>query len=969
MHQGQRSRFLFVLVVTGICTADVIPTVKVDKSLPDWLNTPDPRNATSTVTVTNLDENTISLSNGFLARVFVISPFFVTWDIATLKGSALRGLSAEGTITLDNATYDIGGAFPINDDGTACPLPVGIGPSNNCPTAYFNRSIEYAPNTSAFMYTSHWTSQPTAPFPWKQARHAPDMPWPPLGLRLSVNFTAPKSAPTRHQGIVITMNYEMYQGAPILSKWMDVHMLPSAAELSNQKKQNQNQKPKLKQKRKQLKNVPSDQQGPVCIQPCTMTLPPSDWESRWELMPMPGNMVMIKLQGPQSLCLSPVHGTAYHSFNDDVDVVSCNATDTLQHWSVNTSASTIETRATPAALAALGHVGICGMYPSNPCSIDVNNHQDDSSTTTAMTPSSVPIWKFVNQSVEAASGNSIGQFQLLAYGSSGTQCIWHTPLPPPPPSPPPPPPKLPCDVGCVLVSGAHIEILRLNQPWAPSPALNGNYGGPSNDGLLAVHSSQALNHGTIIQWGTDPTFDPEYSGNDGSIQPMVVVGYADKASYGGPAARVRVGGSFTSFRSIELFADSVEPERLGLSLRKRTRMLAPQTSEAPLFMHLTDVSASGVKSAVDQMVDVGGFDMLIFSFGSGFQLENESPEYVAGIKASVAYANAHGIEVGGYDLIALSRGGTGYDTINPLTGQPSGSACFASNWNLELLNKTLTFIAETGLSMVETDGPYGGTPCGSTSHNHYDAYDSIQRQWQNQVDFYEQLRKLGVFVHAPDDYVFAGGANKNCGWYSEMQFSLPRWQWISISHSEVFDHTFAQTPTQTWMFAPLIDYHSGGAPAALEPFTQHSQAWEWTLATYIGAGVGACYRGNELYDTPQVKAIVSKWTLFWVKYRSILTQDIIHVQRPDMQSVDVLMHVTANKTEPIAALAVFYNPSMMSQNSTFDLNLYYTGETGSVKVLMEDVQPARIVPLERDYSISVAVNMAPRTITYVVVRR
>ena len=96
----------------------------------------------------------------------------------------------------------------------------------------------------------------------------------------------------------------------------------------------------------------------------------------------------------------------------------------------------------------------------------------------------------------------------------------------------------------------------------------------------------------------------------------------------------------------------------------------------------------------------------------------------------------------------------------------------------------------TGLSMVETDGPYGGQSCGSTQHDHYGADDSITAQWTNQAAFYSELRARGVFVHAPDDYLFAGGANKFCGWYSEMQYSLPRWQWISISHQEVFDHTY-----------------------------------------------------------------------------------------------------------------------------------------------------------------------------------
>ena len=190
---------------------------------------------------------------------------------------------------------------------------------------------------------------------------------------------------------------------------------------------------------------------------------------------------------------------------------------------------------------------------------------------------------------------------------------------------------------------------------------------------------------------------------------------------------------------------------------------------------------------MDQIVATGGgFDMIIFSFGSGFNLESTDPVYWAQVKASVAYANARGVEIGGYDLIALSLTGKGYDAIDPATGGSAGSTCFASGWNRGLLKQVMSFIEHTGLSMVETDGPYGGTPCGATDHDHYGAEDSVQRQWENQAAFYAALRAKGVFVHAPDDYTFAGGANKRCGWYSEMQYSLPRWQHIGISHQEVY---------------------------------------------------------------------------------------------------------------------------------------------------------------------------------------
>ena len=100
-------------------------------------------------------------------------------------------------------------------------------------------------------------------------------------------------------------------------------------------------------------------------------------------------------------------------------------------------------------------------------------------------------------------------------------------------------------------------------------------------------------------------------------------------------------------------------------------------------------------------------------------MESTDPAYWKEVRASVEYANAHGVEIGGYNLIAASLTGKGFDTIDPATGTPSGSTCFASGWNRELLEQFLRFIKATGLSMVELDGSYAGTPCGSKDHDHY----------------------------------------------------------------------------------------------------------------------------------------------------------------------------------------------------------------------------------------------------------
>jgi hypothetical protein len=288
------------------------PTLVISNPASDWLLQPDPRLSPAVVELQQLDNQTIALTNGLVARVFAIEPFFATWDIATSKGSAIRAVSEEATVTLDGRTYHVGGAFPLLDDGSgaACPLPHGVGPANNCPTAYFNRSNPYAANTSAFVYLAHWTSAPTAPFPWKQARHAPDMPWPPLGLRLNVNMTAPADCAPAHKDIVVTLHYEMYQGIPAMSKWLTVthtgHNVSTAATTAAAPTATITTTTKPPQ---QL-GLPVDQQGPVNIQACDTKLPPSDWESRWLLAP--DAVGSVKLNGGAGLCLTLTPGQAYH---------------------------------------------------------------------------------------------------------------------------------------------------------------------------------------------------------------------------------------------------------------------------------------------------------------------------------------------------------------------------------------------------------------------------------------------------------------------------------------------------------------------------------------------------------------------------------------------------------------------------------------------------------------------------------
>ena len=237
----------------------------------------------------------------------------------------------------------------------------------------------------------------------------------------------------------------------------------------------------------------------------------------------------------------------------------------------------------------------------------------------------------------------------------------------------------------------------------------------------------------------------------------------------------------TSFRVHELVLGSSEPERVALSKHRLLRLLAPHTQENPIFFHMTDSSSVAFRSAIDQMAEVG-FEMLIYSFGSGFNIESTDEKYIEQVASDIAYANSKGIEVGGYDLICWTRKVQAqWLAIDPTTGQPTDSACFASGWYDYLLNRTLTFMDRTNLSMIETDGPFPGYSCASTNHSHHtNVDDSVYRQSLLQGEYFRILRERSVSINQPDNYFYEGGSKTAMG-YSEEQYSLPRWMDISVS--------------------------------------------------------------------------------------------------------------------------------------------------------------------------------------------
>ncbi len=430
----------------------------------------------------------------------------------------------------------------------------------------------------------------------------------------------------------------------------------------------------------------------------------------------------------------------------------------------------------------------------------------------------------------------------------------------------------------------------------------------------------------------------------------------------GPDQVIAPGESFESFRAFELVQDSTERERKGLAQRRMYRTIAPWVTENPVLMHVRSAKPDAVRLAIDQCADVG-FEMVIMTFGSGFDFESRDKSYQARIKELADYARSKNIALGSYSLLA-SRGAA---TTNDNTVGPTAFGvmpCLGAKWGVDYLAQLKDFIGTAGLGVLEHDGSYPGDTCASTNHPFHRGLDDSQWvQWRAITDFYKWCRSEGVYLNIPDWYFLSGGSKTGMG-YREVNWSLPREYQEIIERQNIFDGTWEKTPSMGWMFVPLTEYQGGGAAATIEPLKEHLPHYETRLANLFGAGVIACYRGPRLYDSDETKAVVKRWVDFYKQHRAILNSDLIHLRRADGRDWDGWLHVNPALKE--CGLAVFYNPLPEAVERSIRLPLYYTGLTSEAILRREDGSVQR-VKLDRDYSIETTVELPAKGRVWLVI--
>jgi len=461
-----------------------------------------------------------------------------------------------------------------------------------------------------------------------------------------------------------------------------------------------------------------------------------------------------------------------------------------------------------------------------------------------------------------------------------------------------------------------------------------------------------------VQIGTDPDY-PSQS-HYGRQTPCLLKCEPPEM---GPDADVAPGTKFESFRVFDLLLESTERERRTLAQRRMYRTVAPWTAENPLMFHKLGSDPKTIRDAIEQAHAVG-FEMIIMSFGSGFNFESTDPAYIARYKELADEARAKGIVIGGYSLLASRGASVAADNTQGQPAKYGVMPCLGANWGQKYLETLQNFCAQAGLGVLEHDGSYPGDRCAAKNHPfHRGLEDSQWVQWRAITDLYKWCIGHGVYLNIPDWYFLAGGTKCGMG-YREVNWSLPRAEQELIERQNMFDGTWNRSASMGWMFVPLSQYQGGGAAATIEPLKDHLPHYAARFANLLGYGVQACYRGPRLYDTEKTKAVVKKWVAFYKTHRQVLDGDIIHLRRANGLDWDGILHVNPAGKEK--GLLMLYNPLETPVSKTLTIPLYYTGLTETAKLRERD-GTAKTYRLDREYKIQLPVTVPARGVTWFVI--
>ncbi|MBN2376681.1 MAG: LamG domain-containing protein [Sedimentisphaerales bacterium] len=183
----------------------LVKKLDIQSASGDWLITPPDQPVQLQVEPADDGQSArLALGNGLICRSFYVSRNLACFSYRNLRNRAefIRAVKPEMRIKLDGIWYDVGGLIGQ--------------PEQSYLVEDWLKKMNNSPNT--FRFIGLTTAQPIERHPWMPKFNAPQLPWPPRGLRVSMHYIPPEATGPRYQNLKLTVHYEMYQGIPVLSK-------------------------------------------------------------------------------------------------------------------------------------------------------------------------------------------------------------------------------------------------------------------------------------------------------------------------------------------------------------------------------------------------------------------------------------------------------------------------------------------------------------------------------------------------------------------------------------------------------------------------------------------------------------------------------------------------------------------------------------------------------------------------------
>lgn len=147
------------------------------------------------------------ITNGLVARTFYVGDNIACVGYKNLSNGAefLRAVKPEARVCLDSVWYEVGG---LKDQPELSYLLESWLP-------------QMESSQQAFVLQSVKTGMPLKRYPWTPKNNSIITDWPAKGLRVEMTFVPTASMP-EVKNMEVRVNYEVYQGIPVMTKWIEV---------------------------------------------------------------------------------------------------------------------------------------------------------------------------------------------------------------------------------------------------------------------------------------------------------------------------------------------------------------------------------------------------------------------------------------------------------------------------------------------------------------------------------------------------------------------------------------------------------------------------------------------------------------------------------------------------------------------------------------------------------------------------